>query len=107
MGLGTGLIVSSVTTKYRDLGFLVGFVLQFVMYFSSVVFPLDKLSPGIKFILNFNPMIHLVQLFRAMIIDAPAPSIVWVAYSCAVTLILVLLGVVIFNRVEKTFMDTV
>ncbi|HWY12476.1 MAG TPA: ABC transporter permease [Bacteroidia bacterium] len=106
-GLGAGLIVSSITTKYRDLGFLVGFALQFVMYFSSVVFPLDKLGPKWGSIINLNPLIHLVHWFRAIIINAPMPNMSLLLYSTAFMIIVLFSGILVFNRVEKSFMDTV
>jgi lipopolysaccharide transport system permease protein len=106
-GLGAGLIISSLTTKYRDLSFLVGFVLQFIMYFSSVVFPLDKLGPKWQAIINFNPLIHLVHCFRAMMINSAMPEVKWILYSVIFTLIVLFGGIIVFNRVEKSFMDTV
>jgi lipopolysaccharide transport system permease protein len=106
-GMGCGLIVSALTTKYRDLSFLVGFVVQFLMYFSSVVFPLDKLSPKIISVLNFNPLYHLVSLFRAIMINSPMPDLGWLVYSTSFMCIILFSGIIVFNRVEKSFMDTV
>lgn len=106
-GMGCGLIISAVTTKYRDLSFLVGFVVQFVMYFSAVVFPLDKLSPKIQLILNFNPLLHFVNLFRAIIIDSPMPDMMWLGYGFGFMFVVLFIGILVFNRVEKSFMDTV
>jgi lipopolysaccharide transport system permease protein len=106
-GMGCGLIVSAATTKYRDLGFLVGFVVQFLMYFSSVVFPVDKLSSKILFILNFNPLYHIVSIFRSLIISSPMPDIIWIIYSSIFMLVVLFSGIIIFNKVEKSFMDTV
>ena len=106
-GLGCGLIISSLTTKYRDLTFLVGFGLQFVMYFSSVVFPIDKFSAKIQLLFNLNPLLHIVGLFRAIFINAPLPQTQWLLYSATWTLIVVTFGAIVFNRVEKSFMDTV
>ncbi len=106
-GLGCGLIISSLTTKYRDLTFLVGFGLQFVMYFSSVVFPIDKFSSKIQLLFNLNPLLHIVGLFRAIFINAPLPEIQWLLYSAVWTILVLIIGAVVFNKVEKSFMDTV
>jgi len=106
-GMGAGLIISSVTTKYRDLSFLVGFALQFLMYFSSVVFPVDKFSPKIQALFNLNPLLHIVNIFRAMILDIPFTNFYWLLYSTGWTIIVLIIGILIFNKVEKSFMDTV
>jgi lipopolysaccharide transport system permease protein len=106
-GLGCGLIISSLTTKYRDLTFLIGFGLQFVMYFSSVVFPIDKFSGKIQTLFNLNPLLHIVGMFRAIFINAPLPGTQWILYSTGWTVLVLLIGAVIFNKVEKSFMDTV
>jgi lipopolysaccharide transport system permease protein len=106
-GLGCGLIISSLTTKYRDLTFLIGFGLQFVMYFSSVVFPIDKFSGKIQTLFNLNPLLHIVGMFRAIFISAPLPGTQWILYSTGWTVLVLLIGAVIFNKVEKSFMDTV
>ena len=106
-GMGCGLIISSLTTKYRDLSFLIGFVLQFVMYFSSVVFPTENLPVKIQQILNFNPLIHFVHLFRAIVINSPLPETSWLIYSSSFVFITLCAGILVFNRVEKSFMDTV
>ncbi len=106
-GLGLGLIMSSLTTKYRDLTFLVGFILQFVMYFSSVVFPLTNFSPKLQFLFNLNPLLHLINLFRAIMINSDMPSVLWLLYSLSFMLVTLFLGIIIFNKVEKSFMDTV
>jgi lipopolysaccharide transport system permease protein len=106
-GMAGGLIISSMTTKYRDLGFLVGFILQFIMYASAVAFPFDNVSPKLQMVLNFNPVYHLVLMFRAIMISSPMPDTIWIAYSTVFMMIVLFLGILIFNRVSKTFMDTV
>ena len=106
-GLGAGLIVSSLTTKYRDLTFLVGFALQFGMFFSEVVFPIAKFSPEIQRLFNLNPLLHIINSFRAVFINAPVPEFHWLLYSFCFTVVVVILGMLVFNKVEKSFMDTV
>ena len=106
-GMGAGLIISSVTTKYRDLSFLVGFALQFMMYFSCVVFPTDNFSPKIQAIFNLNPLLHIVNFFRAIFVNTPFNDLSWLIYSTAWTVIVLVIGMLIFNKVEKSFMYTV
>lgn len=106
-GMGAGLIISSVTTKYRDLSFLVSFALQFLMYFSSVVFPINNFSPKVQAIFNLNPLVHIVNLFRAIMVNVPFSSYGYLLYVFVFVVIVLLTGIVIFNKVEKSFMDTV
>ena len=106
-GMGLGIIASSLTTKYRDLTFLMGFILQFVMYFSSVVFPINNFGEKLKFLFNLNPLIHFVDLFRSIFINSPAPEPIWLLYSTGFVIVSLIFGTLIFSKVEKTFMDTV
>lgn len=107
LGLGAGLVISSLTTKYRDLTFLTGFIMQFLMYFSSVAFPINSFGSKWEIFFKLNPILHLVSLFRAIVINAPLPDVMWLAYSIVSTLIILIIGILIFNKVEKSFMDTV
>lgn len=107
LGLGFGIIVSSLTTKYRDLSFLVTFGIQLAMYATPVVYPLSSVSEKYRAWLELNPMTSIVEAFRAVYLGAGTFSWPALGYSTIFTVITLALGVLIFNRVEKTFMDTV
>ena len=107
LGMGIGLIVSSLTTKYRDLSFLTGFILQFLMYFSAVAFPISSFNRTYQFIFNLNPVLHLVGFFRACILNSPLPGFYSLLYTAVFILVFLLMGMMIFQKVEKNFMDTV
>jgi lipopolysaccharide transport system permease protein len=107
MGLGFGILVSSLTTKYRDLTFLVGFGIQLWMYATPVVYPLSQVPQRYRFLMNLNPMTSVVELFRRAFLGQGTVSLSGIGCSWAVTLLVLALGILLFNRVEKTFMDTV
>lgn len=107
LGLGFGIIISSLTTKYRDLAFLVTFGVQLAMYATPVVYPLSTVPEKYRFWLELNPMTGVIEAFRTLYLGAGSFSWPLLGYSAAVTIIVLLIGIVIFNRVEKTFMDTV
>ena len=109
LGLGVGIIVSSLTTKYRDLAIAVGFGVQLWMYASPVVYPLSMLdeSPRLKVLVQLNPMTAQIEVFRAATLGTGSVSAGAILYSVVFTLAALVLGVVLFSRIEKTFMDTV
>ena len=109
LGLGVGIIVSSLTTKYRDLAIAVGFGVQLWMYASPVVYPLSMLdeSPRLKVLVQLNPMTAPIEVFRAATLGTGSVSAGAILYSVILTLVALVLGVVLFSRIEKTFMDTV
>lgn len=108
LGLGCGIIISSLTTKYRDLSILVTFGVQLWMYATPIVYPLSQLDDGMmKTILLLNPVTAPVEMFRYAVLGQGAVMPQYLALSWAVTILVVVIGVMIFNRVEKTFMDTV
>jgi lipopolysaccharide transport system permease protein len=106
LGLGAGIIVSSLTTKYRDFTFLVAFGIQLMMYGTPIIYPLSAIPEKWRWLVELNPMTAPIEAFRALFLGGPIP---WSALgiSTATTAVLLAFGVVIFNRVEKTFMDTV
>lgn len=106
LGLGTGIIVSSLTTKYRDFTFLIGFGVQLMMYATPIIYPLSVIPEKWRWLIQLNPMTAPVEAFRAIFLGGPVP---WMALgiSTSVTAVLLFVGVVIFNKVEKSFMDTV
>lgn len=108
MGLGLGIIISSLTTKYRDLSILVGFGVTLWMYATPIVYPISQLGDGIiKTILYINPVTAPVELFRYAVLGKGMVSLPLLAVSLAFTTVVLLIGILVFNRVEKTFMDTV
>jgi lipopolysaccharide transport system permease protein len=110
LGLGVGMIISSLVTKYRDLKFLVGFGVQLLMYVSAVMYPLalmrEKL-PKIAWIVEYNPLAYIIETARYMLLGTGTFSWFGVLYTVGVTLLVLFFGIIIFNRTEKTFIDTV
>jgi lipopolysaccharide transport system permease protein len=108
MGLGLGIIISSLTTKYRDFTVLIGFGVQLLMYATPVIYPLSYFehSKYAAFI-QYNPLSPLVETFRYAILGAGSYNSGMLLYSGSVILVFLAIGLIIFNRVEKGFMDTV
>lgn len=107
MGMGCGIILSSLTTKYRDLSVLVSFGMSLWMYGTPVVYPLSTLTGKLRLLVTLNPVTMPVELFRYAVLGTGTPDLPCAAYSLLFTAAVFLLGVVLFNRVERTFMDTV
>ena len=107
MGLGFGIIISSMTTKYRDLQVLVGFGVQLWMYATPVIYPLSTMPEKYRWIIVANPMTAIIETFRYGFFGTGTFSWAYLGYSAAFVAALLLLGLSIFNRVERTFMDTV
>lgn len=108
LGLGFGIIISSLTTKYRDLSILVTFGVQLWMYVTPIVYPLSQLGNGtMKTILMINPVTAPVEVFRYAVLGQGSILPGYLALSWAITIFVAVFGVMIFNKVEKTFMDTV
>lgn len=108
LGFGFGIIISSLTTKYRDLNILVGFGVSLWMYATPVVYASSTLPEKWRNVLMLNPMSPVVETFRAIYLEGgQGIPYGYLAISLAVTAVVVFLGVVLFSRVEKTFMDTV
>ena len=107
LGLGLGLIITALTTKYRDLAFLITFGVQLMMYATTVIYPLSAAPADYKWIIELNPMTGIIEAFRFGFLGEGVLTIGTLGYSVIVTLVSLLLGVVIFNKTEKTFVDTV
>lgn len=105
--LTLGLIVSSLTTKYRDLNFITGVILQLLMYGSSVVFMYSDMPEKFKIYLQWNPLMWIMEAFRYASIGVGTWSWGGLAYSAVVLLVLLVISLVTFNKVEKRFMDTI
>lgn len=106
LGLGTGILVSSLTTKYRDLTFLITFGVQLAMYATPVIYPMSSVPEKYRWIITLNPMSAIIESFRAIYLGGTIP-LPQLGVSAIVTALLLLLSIAIFNRVERTFMDTV
>lgn len=107
LGLGCGIMVSAMTTRYRDLTFLVGFGTQLLMYATSVIYPLSSVSENYRWILLANPMTPIIETFRYGFLGAGTLSLSHLAYSVVVTTVILVIGILMFNKVEQTFMDTI
>ena len=107
MGLGFGIIISSLTTKYRDLQQLVGFGVQLLMYATPVIYPLSTIQGNWRWLILANPMTPIVEIFRLAFLGASAIDPISLLYSAAFTAVVFLAGALIFNHVETTFIDTV
>lgn len=107
LGLGFGVIISSLTTKYRDLRFLVTFGVQLLMYATPVIYPVSSIPARFQWVILANPMTPIVEAFRYAYLGAGTVDTGHLLYSAGFMLAVVALGSVIFNRVEQTFMDTV
>jgi lipopolysaccharide transport system permease protein len=107
LGLGFGIIISSLTTKYRDLSHLVTFGVTLWMYATPIIYPLSGIPEKYRLLVVANPMTPVVETFRTALLGVGTIDYLQLLYSCGFTLVILALGVVIFNKVEKTFMDTV
>ena len=107
MALSFGIIISSLTTKYRDLKFLVTFGIQLMMYASPIVYPLSIVPEKYKWIIVANPVTSIIETFKYAFLGVGEFSWLYLGYSTLFTIVLFLIGLVIFHRVEKSFMDTV
>ena len=107
LGLGFGIIISSLTTKYRDLRFLVSFGVQLWMYATPVIYSVSSLPEQWRWVVLINPLTPIVEIFRYAFLGAGTVSLGMLGYSFGFMVIVFFLGVILFNRVEQTFMDTV
>ena len=107
LGLGLGIIVSALTTKYRDLQYLVAFGVQLLMYTTPMVLPLSSVSGKWRWVMIANPMTSIIESFRRGFLGAGTISASLLLYSAGFAVAAVIVGAVLFHRVERTFMDTV
>ncbi|BAO74413.1 ABC transporter permease [Winogradskyella sp. PG-2] len=110
LGLGLGMIISSMTTKYRDITFLVQFGVQLLMYGSAVMYPMsyfkDKL-PNYYWLIEWNPIAIIIESFRTMVFGEGNIEVNKLIYTVIISCIIFLVGLVIFNKTEKSFIDTI
>lgn len=108
LALGIGLIITALTTKYRDFTFLLAFVIQLGMYATPIIYPANSInSENIRFAIMANPMSSIIETFRYAFLGVGNFGWLSLGYSFLVMIILMIIGTLIFNKVEKTFMDTV
>jgi len=111
LGLGLGMIISSMTTKYRDLTILMTFAVQLLMYLSAVPYPISearaKFPEAVALFVEFNPLTQIIEGFRFMMLNVGTFSWFGFFYTLSISIVLFLIGLVIFNRTEKSFIDTV
>jgi lipopolysaccharide transport system permease protein len=107
IGLGFGMIVSSITTKYRDIGFLVGFAMPLLMYATSVVYPLSSLGGKLKMLILINPMTSVIEGFRKGFFGEGEFGLYNLIYLIVFSIFTLIAGTLIFNKVQKDFVDTV
>jgi len=107
LGLGMGILISSMTTKYRDLAFALGFGVQLWMYATPIVYPLSQIPAQWQWLLALNPMPALLVTIRYAVVGSGAIQPWVLGVSFAMTILILTVGIVMFSRVEKTFMDTI
>lgn len=107
LALGIGMIISSLTTKYKDLIFLLTFGIQLLMFATPVIYPLSSIPLKYKPIIAANPMTPIIETFRYAFLGSGTFSWMYLGYSFVATVVILIIGTIVFNKVEKSFMDTV
>jgi len=107
ISLGTGIIISSYTTKYRDLSFLMPFAISVLMYATPIIYPTSALPGPYRLVAELNPIAHIIEAFRFAFTGGGVFSWWGLLYSAVFMLGTLLAGIMVFNKVERTFMDTV
>jgi len=110
LGLGLGMLISSMVTKYRDFSYLVGFGIQLLMYLSAVMYPMELIEeklPRYGWLVQYNPLAYIIQTTRYMLLNVGEISILGLVYTFVLTIVIFFIGLLIFNKTEKSFIDTV
>lgn len=110
LGLGLGMLISSLVTKYRDFSYLIGFGVQLLMYLSAVMYPMALIKekmPNLAWLVAYNPLAYIIETSRYMLLGVGDVSLYGVLYVVGITAFLFLFGLLIFNKTEKSFIDTV
>lgn len=110
LGLALGLIISSMVTKYRDLSFLVTFGVQLLMYLSAVNYPValvDRKLPSLSWLVKLNPMTQIMEASRSMLLGVNDINWEYIGFTIITSVILLFVGILVFNKTEKTFLDTI
>lgn len=106
-GMGAGILFTSLTSKYRDLSFLLTFIVQLLMYASAVIFPVSSVDEKYQTIILLNPFVHIIEAFKYMFLGVGRFSWIGMAYTGVLMILTLFIGIVVFSRTEKTFVDTV
>jgi lipopolysaccharide transport system permease protein len=106
-GLGGGILISSLTTRYRDLSYLITFGVQLLMFATPIIYTVDRIDPAYRKILMLNPLSPIIETFRYAYLGVGNFSLLSLLYSFFWMIILLFTGIVVFNKVQKTFMDTI
>lgn len=110
LGLALGMIISSMVTKYRDLSFLVSFGVQLLMYISAVIYPISLINqkfPQYAWLVEYNPLAYIIEASRFLLLGEGSVSLNGMLYTTGITFCLFFFGLLIFNKTEKSFIDTV
>ncbi|WP_264566704.1 ABC transporter permease [Flavobacterium sp. N3904] len=110
LGLGLGMFISSLVTKYRDFNYLIGFGVQLLMYLSAVMYPMALLKeklPAYGWLVQYNPLAYVIETARYMLLNVGQISLMGLGYTFLVTVSVFFVGLLIFNKTEKSFIDTV
>lgn len=110
LGLGLGMLISSMVTKYRDFSHLIGFGIQLLMYLSAVMYPMELVKiklPSYGWIVEYNPLAYIIETSRYMLLNIGEVSILGLSYTLGVTIAVFFIGLLVFNKTEKNFIDTV
>ena len=110
LGLGLGMLISSLVTKYRDFSHLIGFGIQLLMYLSAVMYPMELIKeklPKFGWIVEYNPLAYIIETSRYLLLNVGNVSIGGLIYTLIITIVIFFIGLLVFNRTEKSFIDTV
>jgi len=107
LGLGMGIVFSALTTKYRDFSFLLAFGIQLLMYATPIIYPLSYTSGQLHWWISLNPLTPLIENFKFALFGIGHFDYVGLLYAACISVIILFVGIILFNRVEKNFMDTV
>lgn len=106
-GVGIGLFVSAIATKYRDIALLLTFAMQLLMFVAPVVYPLSSVTGKLKLLVSANPLTYAIELFRYAMFNKGTVSANGLLYLVVITIVILIIGIISFNKAEKTFVDTV
>ena len=110
LGLGLGMLISSMITKYRDFSYLVSFGIQLLMYLSAVMYPMALVKnklPKCGWIVEYNPLAYIIETSRYILLNVGEVSVLGLVYTVSIAIIIFFIGLLTFNRTEKSFIDTV
>lgn len=110
LGLGLGMLISAMVTKYRDFSHLIGFGIQLLMYLSAVMYPMELIKdklPSYGWLVVYNPLAYIIETARFMLLNVGDISVLGLTYTLIVTITVFFIGLLVFNKTEKSFIDTV